>query len=531
MGDTPDPTSDVTSRAGDAPPDRRGSPAAGHHGLLADSVRPRSDRTLSLDAAGVDELGVVPWPILLRRRLAARIGIERQWAVLWVVLGGLFTVSFTITILVVSLQRIADEFDASVGLLNWAITGPMLAFGVVGPAFGKAGDLWGHKRVFVTGLLVAGAFAALTALAWNAASMITFRILSASAGSACGPSAMAYINRLFDAETRVKPLGYWSFVTAGAPVLGVVAGGPLVESVGWRAIFAIQAPLCLVGVVVALWLLPDTDRLEGVRFDVRGSLTLGLGATSILAGISQAPKWGWTSPLTLGCLAVGVVSLSGFVWIERRVSDPLVVLAWFRTRNIAFPVLSQTLTNFATWAGSSSPHRLQQGLGLSAAASGLVVIARPLTFSLIAPAAGLVTIRRGGTGDGCARRDRGGRVDGLLGAGRCRDRRLVRRRRIGPVRRRARHRVAGDDVADGQRRRRARTRVAGAMQQLMSQLGAVVGTVVLTTISAGGGDGRLAPFQHAFWVAAVVATAGAVAAPQVRSTPRRCTRLTCSVRR
>ena len=252
MGDTPDPTSDVTSRAGDAPPDRRGSPAAGHHGLLADSVRPRSDRTLSLDAAGVDELGVVPWPILLRRRLAARIGIERQWAVLWVVLGGLFTVSFTITILVVSLQRIADEFDASVGLLNWAITGPMLAFGVVGPAFGKAGDLWGHKRVFVTGLLVAGAFAALTALAWNAASMITFRILSASAGSACGPSAMAYINRLFDAETRVKPLGYWSFVTAGAPVLGVVAGGPLVESVGWRAIFAIQAPLCLVGVVVAL---------------------------------------------------------------------------------------------------------------------------------------------------------------------------------------------------------------------------------------------------------------------------------------
>ena len=521
MGDTPDPTSDVTSRAGDAPPDRRGSPAAGHHGLLADSVRPRSDRTLSLDAAGVDELGVVPWPILLRRRLAARIGIERQWAVLWVVLGGLFTVSFTITILVVSLQRIADEFDASVGLLNWAITGPMLAFGVVGPAFGKAGDLWGHKRVFVTGLLVAGAFAALTALAWNAASMITFRILSASAGSACGPSAMAYINRLFDAETRVKPLGYWSFVTAGAPVLGVVAGGPLVESVGWRAIFAIQAPLCLVGVVVALWLLPDTDRLEGVRFDVRGSLTLGLGATSILAGISQAPKWGWTSPLTLGCLAVGVVSLSGFVWIERRVSDPLVVLAWFRTRNIAFPVLSQTLTNFAYMGGFIlAPQVLQQGLGLSAAASGLVVIARPLTFSLIAPAAGLVTIRVGE------------RVTGVLGA-------------IGVVGSMVCWALVGAETAvwfvvvalalsgaglgiaspamtslTANAVGEHELGVAGAMQQLMSQLCAVVGTVVLTTISAGGGDGRLAPFQHAFWVAAVVATAGAVAASQVRSTPR-----------
>jgi MFS family permease len=255
-----------------------------------ENVHARTDRTLSFDAGGVDEIGVVPWPILLRRRLADRIGIDRRWAVLWVVLGGLFTVSFTITILVVSLQRIAADLDTSVSVLNWAITGPMLAFGVVGPAFGKAGDLWGHQRVFVIGLFLAGVFAALTAVAWSAASMITFRILSASAGSACGPSAMAYINRLFPAEVRVKPLGYWSFVTAGAPVIGVVAGGPLVETIGWRAIFAIQAPLCLVGVVVALWLLPGTDRLIGVRFDVKGSVALGLGATSVLAGISQGPK-------------------------------------------------------------------------------------------------------------------------------------------------------------------------------------------------------------------------------------------------
>ena len=90
-------------------------------------VQPRVDRTPTFDAPGVDELGVVPWPILLRRRIARRVGIDRRWAVLWVVLGGLFTVSFTVTILVVSLQRIADDLDSSVGVLNWAITGPMLA--------------------------------------------------------------------------------------------------------------------------------------------------------------------------------------------------------------------------------------------------------------------------------------------------------------------------------------------------------------------------------------------------------------------
>jgi EmrB/QacA subfamily drug resistance transporter len=489
-----------------------------------ENVHPRADRTLSFDPAGVDELGVVPWPILLRRRIAAKVGIDRRWAVLWVVLGGLFTVSFTITILVVSLQRIADDLGTSVSVLNWAITGPMLAFGVVGPAFGKAGDLWGHKRVFVIGLLFAGVFAALTAIAWSPATMIAFRILSASAGSACGPSAMAYINRLFEAEIRVKPLGYWSFVMAGAPVLGVVAGGPLVETIGWRAIFAVQAPLCLIGVVVALWLLPGTDRLHGVRFDVLGSLTLGLGATALLAGVSQGPKWGWSSPAVLSAFAVGVMSLVAFVRVEARVSDPLVRLDWFRTRNIAFPVLSQTLGNFAYMGGFIlAPQVLEKGLALSTSTTGLLVIARPLTFSLIAPLAGLVTIRVG---------ERSAGVVGALGVVGS----MVCWALVGPdtglwfvvvalalsgaglgISSPAMTSLTANAVAE------CDLGVAGAMQQLMTQLGAVVGTVVLTTISVDGAEGALGPYQHAFWVGAAVALLGAGAAALVHSTPRETT--------
>lgn len=486
-----------------------------------ENVHPRTDQTLSFDSAGVDELGIIPWPILLRRRLARRIGIDPRWAVLWVVLGGLFTVSFTITILVVSLTRIADDLDTTVSTLNWAITGPMLAFGVVGPAFGKAGDLWGHKRVFVLGLFFAGLFAALTALAWSAASMITFRILSAASGSACGPAAMAYINRMFEPELRVKPLGYWSFVTAGAPVLGVVVGGPLVEAVGWRVIFVVQAPLCMVGVVMALWLLPGTDRLKDVTFDVKGSITLGLGATLLLAGISQGPKWGWASPASFLCFVGGVVSLALFVRIERRVEHPLIRMDWFRTRNVAWPVLSQTLTNFAYMGGFIlAPQVLEKGLALSESTTGLLIIARPLTFSLIAPLAGLVTIRVG---------ERTSAVVGALGVTLS----MVCFAFVGNdtemwfvvvalalsgaglgVALPALTSLTANAVDE------ADLGVAGAMQQLMSQMGAVVGTVVLTTISVNGAEGNLEPYQQAFVVAAFVAGLGCVASSFVRSTPR-----------
>src|SRR4029453_19058543 len=150
----------------------------------------------------------------------------------------------TITILAVSQVDIADDLGTTTSIISWAITGPMLVFGVVGPAAGKAGDVYGQKKVFLIGLFAAGVFALLTALAWNPLTMILFRTLSAGFGSAAGPSAMAMINRMFDAEERVRALGFTSFVNAGAPVIGVVVGGPIIEAVGWRAIFWVQAPLC-----------------------------------------------------------------------------------------------------------------------------------------------------------------------------------------------------------------------------------------------------------------------------------------------
>ncbi|MBI4934994.1 MAG: MFS transporter [Actinobacteria bacterium] len=469
------------------------------------------------------EVEVAPWPILLRRRLAQKVGIPHRWAVLWVVLGGLFTTGFTITLLVVSLEGIAEELDTSVSVLTWAITGPMLAFGVVGPAFGKSGDLWGHKRIFVGGLFFAAVFAALSAVAWNAATLILFRVLSATAGSACGPSAMAYINRMFEPTERVKPLSYWSFVTAGSPVIGVVIGAPLVDAIGWRAIFAIQAPLCLIGFVVALWLLPKTERIEGVKFDVMGSVTLGIGAVSLLAAISQGRAWGWTSTATFGCLAISVVALYAFVKVEQRAEAPLVVLAWFRTRNVALPVLSQMLTNFAYMGGFFLiPQVLgkPRGLGLDTATVGNLVISRPLAFSITAPLAALVTLRVGE------------RIAGVVGA-------------LGLVVSMVLWSTVGFDTSYpyiiaatalsgvglgiaspaltslmANAVDEADLGVAGALQQLMTQIGAVMGAAVMATVSVSASSDDLGPFHVAFLVGAVMAALGAVAAGFVRSTPR-----------
>ena len=457
-----------------------------------------------LDSGGVDEVSVIPWSLLLRRKLVQRVGVSRRKATLIVLLSCVFTVSFMITLLVVSLKTVADDLNSTTGIISWAITAPMLAFGVVGPAFGKVGDLWGHKRVFVWGLFVAGLFALCTAVAWNAPSMIIFRTLSAAGGSALGPAAMAYINRMFDPSERVRPLGYWSFVTAGAPVIGVVAGVPLVALFGWRTIFLMQAPLCLIGCIVAWWL-------------------LGAGSVMILLAINRGPAWGFLATRTIFVAMLGVVALALFVRVEKRASDPMLPLKWFGTRNVAFPVASQALTNFAYMGGFMIvPQLLEVGLGFSTSHIGWLIIARPLVFSLVAPFSGRIAIRIGERNAGVigaiavmfsmlmlSQIDLGSSDLfiavglSLSGVG------------LGIASPALTALLANSvDVAD--------LGVASAVQQLLNQMGAVLGAAVMVGVhEATISSGIVRSFSYALLAGAISSAIGIFAASAVRRTPIR----------
>jgi MFS family permease len=399
----------------------------------------------------------------------------------------------------------------------------MLAFGVVGPAYGKIGDLYGHKKVYVFGLLFAGIFAGLTAVAWNATSMVVFRLLSATAGSATGPAAMAYVNRLFEPNERVRPLGLWSFVTAGAPVLGVVIGGPVIAAIGWRMIFIVQAPLLLGAAMLAWYLLPQTTRSKSVKFDVKGSVTLGFGATLFLLTINRGHSWGWTSPAILVFAVLSLSSLWLFIRTERVAEAPLMPLHWLRTPNIILPIAIQSLINFAYMGGFIVvPQMLERGLGYSASHVGWLIIARPLTFSITAPLASFFTMRAGERKSGvigaCAviasmlilSSLASGSSDllvvlglGLSGIG------------FGIAAPALTALVANavDDETIG---------VAGAMQQLLSQMGAVLGSTVMISVHemTVGSTTVVRSYGIALLFGAGTATAAALLATRLTPTDR-----------
>lgn len=310
----------------------------------------------------------------------------------------MFSVGFSITILGVAIKDIAAELGSSEATVSWVITGPILTFALVGPALGRAGDVLGHRRVYLVSLTLSAVFAGLIALSWDAGSLIAFRILGAAGGAATGPSAMAMINRVFDRDNRVQAMGYWSMVGAGAPVLGVVAGGPIIDNYSWRWIFVFQVPVTLLAVVMAALILPETKREANLRFDTRGAILLGASLGGLLFGVNRIPVWGVGHPAVWLALGLFVVAMSAFIRVEQRVATPLLPLHYVRQRNVAMPVAAQFFLNFAYMGGFIiTPLLLQDetAFDFSATKAGLYTIVRPATFAIAGPLMGYVAIKLG----------------------------------------------------------------------------------------------------------------------------------------
>lgn len=495
-------------------------------GSSDDDGRHDHDADLIREGVGTDELGTLPWPLLFRHRVQGRIESHDRgpWIVLFTALFGLLAVTCTITILAVSIPTIADDFGASETTLTWLITGPVLAFAVLGPSVGKLGDLWGYRKIYLVGLGGAALFAALTAVSWNVGSLITFRILAAGIGAATGPASMAMINRSFPPERRVQALGYWSLVMAGGPVLGVVIGGPLVEAFSWRMIFVAQVPLMLIALVVAAAVLPDIKGSgEREAFDLAGSLTLAAGVTSLLFAMNRGPVSGWTSLPVLSAFVLAPLLLAVFVQVEQRAANPLIPLEYFRRRNFAFPIGVQVFINFAYMGGFIlTPLLLQNVLGYGETRTGLVSIARPLAFAIAGPLAGYVTVRIGERTSAMT----GAFLVGLSMVGMAMvapgtsDLFIMSALALAGVGAGAALPATAATIANSVDERDLG--VVGAAQQMMTEVGLLAGIQVMQTVQVSRAEivGEQASYHDAYLVGAAAGAVALVLAWFVRSTPR-----------
>lgn len=474
----------------------------------------------------LSEVPSLPWESVLREWLARRLpnAGRSKWMILTAVLLGNFAAGIVFTLLSVARATIGEDLKAPPSLVLWAFTAPSLVAAMVAPSFGRLGDLRGHKRMMMIGLGVGAVTSLLVGLSPNVGALIFFRALSAVAGASLGPSSLALIFRVFDRDDRVKAMGYWSLVNAGSPVVGVLLGGPIVDRLGWRVMFLAQIPLYVIAIIVGIVVLPETPRRTVHRFDWSGASLLGLATFLVLLAVNRGPAWGWTDPRVVAGFVLAPLALGAFAMVETRVAEPLLPLQLLRIRNVVAGLGAQTFAQFAyLGAGLFLVNDLlvdSSRFGFSLTEASRYTIARPIPFALVAPLAGLLAIRRGE------------RFTATLGMT-CIFGSMVAFAVVRPGSSLLALVVATGFVGLGMGIAapsltstvanavpESALGVIGAAQQLLTQMGGVIGTQVMVTVV--GGDGRRsdAGYRLAFSLAAGVAFLAVLSARVIRRMPR-----------
>jgi MFS family permease len=308
------------------------------------------------------------------------------------------------TIVTVSLDEIATDLNSSRATLTWMITGLMLAVAVITPIAGKLGDIKGHRRMFLLGLAGGVVTTALSAIAWDATSMIIFRVLFGVTGAFVTPNGMALMMQAFGPTRRATAMGWYQFAMTGAPTIGLVVGGPMIDIVGWRWIFAAFAVVSTLALIVGYWKIRPTERQDGVSIDYLGAATL---AGAVLAGLlaltrasqrigSGGPSAALTDPTTLALVAASVAGLAAFIRVERRTPQPMLQLRYFSRRNFTMPMVSSAMVQFAYMGGFVvTPALLGSVYGYSVSAIALILAPRPGAFSLASPLGGYLATALG----------------------------------------------------------------------------------------------------------------------------------------
>ncbi len=267
---------------------------------------------------------------------------QKWWALAFLVLAQ-FMIVLDISILNVALPSIERQFNLTVTDLQWIVTSYTLCFGGFLLLGGRAADLYGRKRVFISGVTCFTTISLLIGVADSAALMVPLRALQGLSAAFMSPAALSIILTLFhDQPERTKALSIWGAVSAGGATVGLLLGGFLTQYLNWRWNFFVNVPVGILVVIAAWHLLPEREEEESDKtLDLPGAIAITAALMLLVYTLSQANTWGWLSGATLVGFVVALFLFGGFIINESRAEHPLMPLSIFKIGNIAAADLVQ----------------------------------------------------------------------------------------------------------------------------------------------------------------------------------------------
>jgi EmrB/QacA subfamily drug resistance transporter len=262
---------------------------------------------------------------------------DNRWLALYVLCAGVLMIVLDATIVNVALPSIQDDLGFSQSNLAWVVNAYLIPFGGLLLLAGRAGDLLGHRRVFLAGLALFTVASLLCALAQSQGMLIGARFVQGIGGALASAVILGMIVTMFtDPREFAKAIGVYTFVAVAGGSIGLLAGGVLTEAASWHWIFFVNLPIGVATGVLARRLVPHSEGI-GLRngADIPGAVLLTTGLMLGVYAILEAGDQGFASIQTLGLGGISVALVATFVLRQSRIANPLMPLRLFASRNVS----------------------------------------------------------------------------------------------------------------------------------------------------------------------------------------------------
>ena len=322
--------------------------------------------------------------------------IDYKWRVLSCTALGAFISVLDGSTLLIALPTIMKDIKASMSIVTWTIMGYMLVMTILVPSIGRMADMFGRKKLYVSGFIVFTFASLLCSFSQSGMELLLFRMIQAIGGALIVANSTAIVADAFPKRELGKALGINAMVISVAAVAGPIIGGFLI-GFGWRYIFYINVPIGIIGTFWAFYQLKESNiTSEKQKIDFSGTLAFSIGMLALLTALTLGGFSGWANIYVLILFIASIACLGLFVHIENKVEYPMLDLRLLRTRILAFAFASNFLNGVARGAVTFLLIFYLQGIkGIDPMMAGILLSPFAIALMVAAPLSGMLADKHG----------------------------------------------------------------------------------------------------------------------------------------
>jgi len=320
---------------------------------------------------------------------------KSKWTSIIVTVGiGSFMSTLDSSVVNIALPQISIYFNASISTIEWVVMAYLLVISSLLLTYGKLGDMYGHKKIYLNGFLIFTIGSVLCGLSPTIEILILARIFQAIGAGMLMAMGPAIITEVTPAKDRGKALGMNGVAVYIALTSGPILGGILTTQLGWQSIFYVNIPVGIIGYLMGMRFLPNKENSIAQKFDIQGAALIFFALIALLFPLSYAEKLGWGSPIIIVSFISSVLLFSAFVYTEIRAESPMMDLTLFKNRLFTMSNVSLLISFIAGFSITFlMPFYFQQLRGMPPTMVGLMMIPQPIMAILIIPISGILSDR------------------------------------------------------------------------------------------------------------------------------------------